>query len=244
MKTHTLYLAVNRNSTKNVIRFDVKSDLTTNDVAMVLRPHYKWEIFHVGNRRWWETIDITYDKHVTANSLDAAIHMLHTLDELNMYTTKTETYTYTDYVALQLNSWFTVTKVKRYGYAPGFLFTIKPEVMSQISQCFTKEEGIRKVIRAMLAAKLDEECGTHIKLWNYNSTDAYGYTIPSMEHYILLSELPAHIELEIFKGKLCLKKQVIKTKTVTVLAEPTCAFYVDLEKSAICANSKYYTPTR
>lgn len=244
MKTHTLYLAVNRCSTENVIRFDVKSDLTTNEVAMVLRPHYKWEIFHIGNRRWWETNDITYNKRVTAKSLDAAIHILHTSDELNMYTTKTETYTTTEYAALQLNSWFTVTKVKRYGYAPGFLFTIKPEVMGQILQCFTKEEGIRKVIRAMLAAKLDEECGTHIKLWNYNKTDEFGYTIPSMEHYILLSELPTSIELEIFKGKLCCKKHVTKTRTVTVLAEPTCAFYVDLEKSAVCANSKYYIPTR
>lgn len=241
MKTHTLYLMDNQYSTENWIRFDVKSDLDINALIMVLRPHYKWDI-QPARIRWWASHDVKCKRQAKAESLEAAIQMLHT-EDFNMYTEKTVTRTKETYVPLELNSMVTVSRSVRYDEGGGniLLLTPTPKFLNTIKQTYKTEAGCRQVIRALIASKLDEECGEHIKLWNYRiQKTPFDYAVPTLNHYILIHEIPENVNLKMHNDKLCIRKAVIYTEVVKELAEPTAVCHVDIYNRTIEINSKYY----
>lgn len=240
MKTHTLYLMANEYSFNNCVRFDVKSDLSTSELVMVLRPHYKWFIKPDG-ARWWIFEKINWNRYAIANSLEAAIKMLHT-EDFNMYTEKTVSRTKSTYVPLEINEMLNVTKSRLYDGRPILLLTTLQNVIDEASSIFKTEEGVRKVIRAIIAAKLDEECGVHIKLWNHKVVEARDcYAVPTMNHYILLEEIPESSNLVLYNGQLCIKKEETYTETMKTLAESTTACYVDIKNQNIQIDSKQFT---
>lgn len=242
MKTHTLYLMDNQYSTENWIRFDVKSDLDIDALMMVLRPHYKWDILPACIR-WWASQDVKCKRHAKAESLEAAIRILHT-DYVNMYTEKTVTRTRESYIPLDINSMVTVSRSVLYGEGKGTIFrlTPTPKLLNTLKQTYTTEAGCRKVIRALIAAKLDEECGEHIKLWNYMIQETpFNRAVPTLDHYIVLREIPENVNLKIHEDKLCISKAVTYTEVVKELAEPTAVCHVDIYKHTIGFNPKYYS---
>lgn len=241
MKTHVLYLMDNQYSTKNWIRFEVKSDLDIDALMMVLRPHYKWDILPA-RIRWWSSQDIKCKRKAEAESLEAAIRMLHT-EDFNMYEEKEVTRTKEAYIPLELNSMVTVSRSVRYGDGGGniLLLTPTPQLLNTLKQTYKTEAGCRKVIRALIAAKLDEECGEHIKLWNHSIRNTpYDYATPTLDHYILIREIPDNVNLKMHNDKLCIRKAVTYTTVVKELAEPTALCHVDIYNHTIEVNSKYY----
>lgn len=242
MKIHTLYLMDNQYSAENWIRFDVKSNLDIDALMMVLRPHYKWDILPA-RIRWWASRDIKCKRQAKAESLEAAIQMLHT-EDFNMYTEKTVTRTKEAYIPLELNSMVTVSRSVRYGEGGGniLLLTPTPQLLSTLKQTYKTEAGCRQVIRALIAAKLDEECGEHIKLWNHRiQKTPFDYAVPTLDHYILIREIPENVNLKMHNDKLCIRKEVTYTEVVKELVEPTAVCHVDIYNHTIGVNSKYYS---
>lgn len=242
MKTHVLYLMANEYAIENCVRLEVKSDLNTSELIMVLSPHYKW-LIKPADTKWWAWNKLRCDRIAIANSLEAAIKMLHT-EDFNMYTKKTVTRTKEAYIPLELNSMVTVSRSVRYGEGGGnvLLLTPTPQLLNTLKQTYKTEAGCRQVIRALIAAKLDEECGEHIKLWNNRiQKTPFDYAVPTLDHYILIREIPDNVNLKMHNDKLCIRKEVTYTEVAKELAEPTAVCHVDIYNHTIGVNPKYYS---